>query len=335
MDSRLFTMLAALLLVLLAGLFEGAETGIYRLSRLRLRLSVERRQWLSILLAKVMEDSSGLLLSLLVGTTLAHYIATSFVTGMFLDLVTSEQAAEVYATIVMTPLLFVFSQLIPKNAFLYGADVLTSVLSPLLYVNYQVLKWCGVVPLLRGASGLFGKLIRAPAVDQAMITSTRAREVKALVRDTQEEGLLSRVQMEMVDRIVNLPRLRLSAAMIPLDRVESVNIRHNRAALLTELSRQALTRLLVWRDSPENIVGFIDIYEALGLETPFESLEGLVRPLRTLDADTPIVDAIDMMRREERKIILVTRRRAAHEAPAGIVTMKDLVEELVGELAAW
>ena len=52
MDNRLFIVLATLLLVLLAGLFEGAETGIYRLSRLRLRLGVERRQWLSILLAR-------------------------------------------------------------------------------------------------------------------------------------------------------------------------------------------------------------------------------------------------------------------------------------------
>ena len=55
MDNRLFAILAALLLVVLAGLFEGAETGIYRLSRLRLRLGVERRQWSSILLAKVMQ----------------------------------------------------------------------------------------------------------------------------------------------------------------------------------------------------------------------------------------------------------------------------------------
>jgi len=335
MDHRPFTILVALLLVLLAGLFEGAETGVYRLSRLRLRLGVERRQWLSTLLARVMEDSTGLLLSLLIGTTLSHYVATSIITGMFLNLVTSEQAAEFYATVVMTPLLFVFSQLIPKNVFLYWADAFTSLVSPLLYVNYQILRWSGVVPLLRWMSTLFARLIGAHIPDQVMITSSRGREIRALVRDTQEEGLLSRVQMEMVDRIVNIPSLRLSTVMVPLERVESVNTRSDRAALLAKLSQQALTRLLVWRDTPDNIIGFIDIYDALGSDAPYESLEDFVRPLRRLDADTPVMDAIDMMRREEQKIVLVTRLRAKREVPAGIVTMKDLVEELVGELTEW
>lgn len=335
MNAKLITILAALLLVVLAGLFEGAETGIYRLSRLRLRLGVERRQWSAILLARVMDDSASLLLSLLIGTTLSHYIATSVITGLFLQAVMSEQAAEFYATLVMAPLLFVSSELIPKNAFLYRADALTSLVSPLLYVNYQVLRWCGVVPLLRLASRLFARLVGSPVSDKVMITSGRSREVRALVRDTQEEGLLSRVQMEMVDRIVNIPNLKLSATMVPLERVESVSIRSDRAALLNELGKRALTRLLVWQDTPAQIVGFIDIYDALGSDAPFASLEGFVRPIRRLDADTPIIHAIDTMRREERKIILVTRLRAKREVPVGIVTMKDLVEELFGELTEW
>ncbi len=335
MDTRLFMMVAALLLVMLAGLFEGAETGIYRLSRLRLRLGVERRKWLSVLLARVMADSSGLLFSLLVGTTLSHYIATSIITGMFLHVLASEKAAELYATLLMAPLLFVFSQLIPKNAFLYAADTLTSVVSPLLYVNYQILRWCGVVPLLRGLSRRFARLIGAAAPAQTIMTSSRRREVETLVRDTQEEGLLSRIQMEMVDRIVNIPSLRLGAVMVPLERVRSVNVRSDRAALLNELSKESFSRLLIWGDTPENVVGFINVYDALGADAPFENLEGFVRPLRRLDADTPIVDAIDVMRRDEQKIILVTRLRAKREMPAGIVTMKDLVEELVGELTEW
>jgi putative hemolysin len=334
MDSRLFTILAALLLVVLAGLFEGAETGIYRLSRLRLRLGAERRRWLSILLAKVMEDSTGLLLSLLIGTTLVSYGATSLITGLFLDIV-SEQAAQFYATVVMTPLLFVCSQLLPKNIFLYRADALTSFVSPLLYVNYQTLKWSGAVPLFRWIPVLLARLIHTPIPDKEMLASSREREVEALVQETQEEGLLSPIQTELMDRVINIPSLRLSDVMVPLDRVRSVSIHTDRVALLNELSRQALTRLLVWRDTPTNITGFIDIYDVLGSDAPFENLEGFVHPLHRLDTDTPIVDAIDVMRHEERKIILVTRVHAKHEVPAGIVTMKDLVEELVGELAEW
>jgi putative hemolysin len=335
MNSPLFTILVVLLMVVLASLFEGAETGIYRLSRLRLRLGVERRLWSSILLSKVMADSAGLLLSLLVSTTLVNYAATSLITSMFLSLFASEQTAEFYATIVMAPLLFVFAQLIPKNAFLYRADALTSVVSPLLYGNYQVLKWCAVIPLLKRTTGLFGKLIGSPVANEAAITSSQSREVRALVHDTQEEGLLSRVQMEMVDRIVNIPNLRLSAVMVPLERVESVDIRSDRTALLGELAKRPLTRLLVWQDTPANIVGFVNIYDVLGSDAPFESLDKFLQPIHRLDVDTPLIDAVDAMRRQEHKIVLVTRLRAKRETPVGIITMKDLVEELIGELAEW
>ena len=335
MSSQLPAILVAVLMVVLAGLFEGAETGIYRLSRLRLRLGVERRLWLSTLLSKVMADSAGLLLSLLVSTTLVNYVATSFITGVFLGLVASERTAEFYATIVMAPLLFVFSQLIPKNAFLYRADVLTSAVSPLLYANYQVLKWCGAIPLLRATTGLFGRLMGSPIAHTSAMTSGQTREVRALLHDTQEEGLLSRVQMEMVDRIVNIPSLRLHSVMVPLERVESVNIRSDRAALLNELSKRALTRLLVWQDTPADVVGFINVYDALASSPPFESLEKFLQPIRRLDADTLLIDAIDIMRRQEQKIILVTRLRAKRDTPVGIITMKDLVEELIGELAEW
>jgi putative hemolysin len=336
MDSPLLTILTALLLVFLAGILEGAETGLYRLSRLRLRLGVERRQWSSILLSRAMANSSGLLLSLLVGTTLTHYVATSLTTGMFLRAMISEQAAEFYATLVMTPLLFLFSQLIPKNLFLHRADALTSLVSPLLYMNYAVLKWCGVIPLLQRISARFARLIGSDVRQERRIASSQGREVQALVRDTQEEGLLSSVQMEMMDRVVNIPRLRLSAVMVPLRWVQSMDLRSDRAALLNELGRQALTRLLVWQDTPGNIVGFVDIYDALGSDVAFESLEKFLRPIRRLDADTPVTQAIDVMRRERHKIVLVTAHtRTRQEVPVGIVTMKDLVEELIGELAEW
>ncbi len=67
----------------------------------------------------------------------------------------------------------------------------------------------------------------------------------------------------------------------------------------------------------------------------FTSLEKFLQPIRSLDADTSITEAINIMRREQCKIVLVTRRRGRRDVPLGIVTMKDLVEELLGELAEW
>jgi CBS domain containing-hemolysin-like protein len=108
------------------------------------------------------------------------------------------------------------------------------------------------------------------------------------------------------------------------------------SALLQELEKSAFTRLPVYDQSPSNIIGFVNIYEVLGSGHTFTDLGSLTKSLRKLPADTIAADAINIMQSENQKIVLVTKAgHISREKPVGIVTMKDLVEELLGELSAW
>ena len=248
----------------------------------------------------------------------------------------SERKAELLATALTAPLLFVVGESLPKNIFLYRADALTAFFAPLLFVTHKLLTWCGIVPLLKLLSALFGRLIGSPVSPRTVMVSAQSQKVRAIVRDTHEEGILSPVQTEIIDRIINVPGLRLNAVMVPLAGVQSVPMRSDRAALLDKLRRRALTRLLVWEGSSPNVVGFVNVYDVLSSEGDFASLKPFVKPLRAMAADTPVIEAIDVMRRDDLKIVLVTRaKRGGRQTPVGIVTMKDLVEELLGELAEW
>jgi len=326
----------AIATVMLSAVFSGLETGIYRLSRLRLRLGAEKGYLRYKLLGKAMHDSSGLLLSLLVANNLANYLATSSITYLFLAVASSERMAELLATALTAPLLFVFAESMPKNVFLYRADALTAYFGPFLYLTHRALTWCGIVPLLKLTSHIFGRMIGSPIPSRAMITSAQSHQVRAILRDTREEGILSQTQTEIVDRIVNVPGLRLAAVMVSLSKVQAVHIQCDRTMLLNKLRKHTHTRLLVWEKRPADIVGFIDIYEVLASDEPFESLEGFLRPVHRLDATTPVIEAIDIVRRDNLQIVLVMRARpGGRQTPVGIVTMKDLVEELLGELAEW
>jgi len=329
-----FGMGLALLTILLSAMYSGLETGLYRLSRLRLRLRTQEGRLRHVLVSKAMRDGSGLLLSLLVANNLANYLATSSITYLFLA-IASEGRAELLATLLTAPLLFVFGESLPKSVFLYRADILTALLGPLLYVTHRALTWSGVVPLLKLISQLFARLVRSPASAKTLVTSTGSHQVKAILRDTREEGLVSTIQAEMMDRVANIPGLRLSAVMVPLNQAQSVNIQSNRAVLLSELKAHTLTRLLVWQNTPTNIVGYVNIYDVLGSGREFDDLGEFMLPIRSLAAETTVIDVVEMMRQEQRKIVLVTRRRGKQDVPVGIVTMKDLVEELMGELAEW
>jgi CBS domain containing-hemolysin-like protein len=144
------------------------------------------------------------------------------------------------------------------------------------------------------------------------------------------------VQSEIVNRLVGISHVHLSSVMIPVHNVETVDVNSDNSALLNKLNKCAFTRLPVTEGRAGNIIGFISIYEVLNSSEKFTDLRSFIQPIRKLDADMVVIDATNIMQKENNKIVLVTRAgRLGGEKPVGIVTMKDLVEELLGELAEW
>lgn len=338
MFNNIFIVLAVVFCIMLGGLFSGSETGLYQLSRLRLRLGIEKKQLPFVILGRCLRDSSGLLLSLLIGNNLVNYLATSLVTSSFLTRfgVEFEHRAELFATLLMVPILFIFSELIPKNVFLYRADVLTPYFSPVLYTFYKPLKWSGILPVLKFISSSFARMVGLAASSRTFIASAQRHKVQAILQDTHEEGILSTVQSDIINRLVGISHVHIGSVMIPIHNVETVDVYSDDSVLLNKLNKCDFTRLLVTEGKAGNIIGFINIYEALSSSEEFRNLRGFVKPIRKLDADMTVIDSMNIMQKENQKIILVVRAgRFGRQRQIGIVTMKDLVEELLGELAEW
>ncbi|MHC4114616.1 MAG: CNNM domain-containing protein [Planctomycetota bacterium] len=328
--------LAIFLAVVLGGLFSGSETGIYQLSRLRLRLGYEERRILFVMLANIMRDSSSLLISMLIGTNLTCYITTSIVTYMLLSRFQVGYAAEFFATIITAPALFVFSDLIPKNIFYYRADSLMPSVAPVLLIFHKFFTWCGIVPLLRLISRAFAKLTGSASLSKVAVTTVYPSHIKAIFQETHEEGLLSPVQTDIINRIESILHLRIQSVMTPINKTQTISKDSTNEILLDKLKKHAFTRLLVYEEWAGNIVGFVDIYECLNSAGDFSNLNDFLKPIRELGSETTVSDALNIMRSENQKIVLVAKMtHAGRKKPIGIVTMKDLVEELLGELSEW
>ena len=338
MFNNTLIVLAVACCIILGGLFSGSETGLYQLSRLRLRLGIEKKQLPFVILGRCLSDSSGLLLSLLIGNNLVNYLATSLVTWSFLTRFGAEyeHRAELLATLLMVPILFIFSELIPKNIFLYRADVLTPYFSPLLYAVYKPLNFSGILPVLKFISSFFARLVGLTTTSRTVIASAQRHKVQAILHETHEEGFLSPVQSEIVNRLVGISHVHIGSVMIPIQNVEMVDVNSDDSALLKKLNKCAFTRLPVTEGRDGYIIGFIEIYKALSSSEKFADLQGFIEPIRKLDADMTVIDAMNIIQKENHKIALVVKAgRLGREKPVGIVTMKDLVEELLGELAEW
>ena len=330
--------IAVLIFTALGGFFSGCETGVYRLSKVRMILAVEQKQPLFVILSKIMKDPHGLVFAILIGNNLVNYLATSVATLILLEAVSEDHAA-FYATLIMTPVLFTFSEVIPKNLFYYKSDRLMPRFAPLLWFFNKVFTLCGAIAVLKFISNFFTKLFGSPDLSAEAVTASRQSQIKQIIHETKEEGILSTVQSNILNRLLRTPEISVFSVMTPIAKTEMVDVNSGRQAVLDVLKRSPYSRILVYESNRSNILGYIRIYDVLVPEKDFEDLREFVTPLKSLPPTKGVIEALNIMRKENLKIMLVTsRRRTSHRKQLrsmGIVTMKDLVEEITGELAQW
>ena len=329
--------LALILLLALGGFFAGSETGVYRLSRFRLRIDIERSRPFAALLSKLIEDSQALIFSLLIGNNLVGYVATSLTTIILLNTSVSHNA-EFIATLIMTPTLFIFAEVVPKNIYYHHSNTLMSRMAPMLWFFHKLFTYTGLVLLLKAFSKVIAAMLPTHTDISDAINATNPH-VGRIIEETREEGILSHTQSEIMNRLIDIPNITLSSVMTPISSTVMLDVNSNRQAVMDTLECYSYTRIPVYEKSPDNIIGCINIYSTLAENTAFDNLKEFVTPLNTFPPGLKIINAISVMQRKKDKIRLVAiphiHKHSTHHQPMGIVTMKDLVEELTGELKQW
>ncbi len=336
MKSNAILIIPAVCTLILAAIFGGAEIGMYQVSRLRLRLGVERKRPLFVILSKTLSDGRSLLISILIGTNITQYATTSIITYIFIQNIQNTHVAEVLTTLVIAPVLFIFAEVVPKNIFFFRADTLMPYISPFIFACHKLFSYSGIGPLLRIISSSMGELLGATKETAAVLPPLKKRQLAVIIRETHEEGFLTPLQSEIMNRIAGISTINLGSVMVPIARVRMVDVNSDNKLLLRKLKTETFTRILVYEKYRTNIIGFINIYEALGCEKPLSNLRDFIKPLHSLPAGTLVTETINFMKSENCRMVLVTGpSRSGHDNTLGIVTMQDLVEELVGELASW
>ena len=335
--TNLILLILVIALYICSAFFAGAETGIYRLSRFRLRLGVEQHKPFYKRLSKAVDDGQGLILSLLLGTNLVHYLATSFTAWMLLRLTQSENLTEFYTTAIVAPTLFIFGEIIPKSVFFYRADTLVGMLAPVVWGTWRIFTASGAIRFLRWLLRLFSKILGVPVDTVAAVDVTQRSQVRQLLQETRDEGLLSSLQKDMMQRLANIPEVSIGSILVPIPKVEMAELHSGRQELLQILARCPHRRIPVYEKDRNNILGCIDIEQTLTMENEFTDLRAFLVPVVRLNVSASVLDAISILRKGNHYIAAVT---ADSPTPSeskkilGILTLKDLVEELTGELTA-
>lgn len=338
-DGTMFKMIACLVIcagcVAMSGVFSAAETGIYCLSRLRLSLAVHRGDPRALILQNLIRDRSDLLATTLFGTNVANYVAPLCLTYLFLVTATSDisehQAgarAEFYTTVILTPIIFILGEIVPKNLFQRHADSLMLRVARLLALARQLFHLTGLIVLQRMLATIF--IRRTAAADPTAVLGSRL-QMYQLLHEGAAEGNLTRTQTTMLESVHKLRDVPVQSVMVPLSRAFLLRADAKREQLDSTLRITRHSRMPVYRDDRTHIIGMVHLLDLIDLPGS-NKVEEITRPVVHVSAATTVLDTLSLLQTKRRRMAVVddTNGRCI-----GLVTVKDLVEEIVGELTAW
>ena len=319
--------------VMLAGfmgsaLYSGMETGTYTLNRVRLQVLADRGRRGAIALRKLLDRPSTVLATLLIGNNVANYCGTAGLAVLLEAAELSDWQAIVLNTLLVTPLLFVFGETLPKDLMAAHSDRLMYPLSPMLHVSRWVFTLTGIVPVVQlfsaGAMRLIGQ------GDKGAAFAPR-RRVEMLVREGVGHGILSDEQSAIVDRVLRLNERQVRHEMIPWDRVITVSVDDPPARLWELADRTSRSRFPVL-DGAGKVVGVVSVIDALmHRRDDCPPIRELMTTPDTLRPDRPVRAALRHLQKRGSSFALVMH----DHRPVGLVTVKDLVEPITGELTSW
>jgi putative hemolysin len=324
---------AALLGVLVSALASGVETGLYRLNRIRLRLRADSGDRRARTLQGLLGDLRGQIIVTIIGANFGEYLATAMLTLLVASAgwVETSAGVELVTTPIAAMILFVFGNVVPKSVFVAEADHWMYPLARPLKAAYVVLRRTGVLPALSGLSNLVLRVLRRGEV--AADPFHPRERLRAILREGAAEGVISGYQHELVGKVLGLREQLVHAVMIPIGRVAGAAVDIDRERFMAELRRHSFSRLPVWEGRKENVVGIVHIMDVLAAgEGPLDLGALMTRDFLSVPPDMTVPQALLRLRKARAAIAVV---RDDKGRAVGVITVKDLVEEVVGELAEW
>ena len=310
-----------------SALFSGIETGCYAVSRIKLHLLSQHGDPAARRLERWLEKPQSLLSTLLIGNNVCNYMGT-FGLAVLLNNAGFSDLAQVFLNIlIVTPLLLILGETLPKDLFAGYSDKLLYPLTPFIGVTKRLLTWVGLVPLVT----LFGAgVLRLLGGGSGGALAHPRRRVQALMREGVGQ-VVTHEQSDLLERVFLAERRLVGDETVPWSAVQTVSIGATAAELFALAQRSSRSRLPVV-DPDGRVVGVLDLFEML-LFTPEEcpALAELLNPAAYISPYTGLRTAWAAFQANGWGLAIV----GDPEKPVGVVTMKDLVEPITGELIRW
>jgi len=312
--------------LVLSALFSGSETGFYSLSPARLGLDAREGRRFGRLVKWLVSDEHALLVAVLIGNVLTIQLATEF-GGEFLARLGLLPAVgrEFVLTALLTPVVFLLAELLPKDLFRRRPHRFLGLAAPVLAVARVLF-----LPLALPLRALARLLERSLGIGDAKLADLENREhVHELLEEGTLSGALPKDAVDLARNVLELRSRRVAEVMVPWRQVTTVGADLSEADFLRRVATSGHTRVPVVGARGE-VQGYVHQLDVLGDARPGRAARAL-RPLLEVEPHLSVDRALARLRARGQRAALV--REAGR--PVGLVTLKDLAQTIVGELADW
>ncbi|GAA0301520.1 HlyC/CorC family transporter [Rhodovulum strictum] len=333
----ILTIAAIVLLLLLSAFFSGSETALTAASRAKLRARADRGDQGAEQALKITEDNERLIGSVLLGNNLVNILAASLATALFTRAFGESGVA--LATLVMTLLVLIFAEVLPKTYAITNAETAAARVSPLIRI--VILVFSPVVSAVRALVRRILALFGVRADPDSHILAVR-EEIAGALQLGHSEGLVEKEDRDRILGALDLGERTVEEIMLHRSQIEMIDADLPTEEILSRALDSTHTRLPLFRGDPENIVGVIhakDLLRAMDrlLRGPEASAEKL-KEFRALDVarkpyfvpETTTLD--DQMREFLRRHTHFALVVDEYGALRGLITLEDILEEIVGEI---
>ena len=324
-----YTTEIVLLIVLLglSGFFSMSETALMAITKIRMRTMLDEGVKGAKLLDKLLQNPSKLLSAILIGNNVVNIGASAISTTLTVRLMGGSDVGALVATGVMTVLVLIFGEITPKTIAKMNTEKVALRVSRPINIISIILK--PLVFIFTAISSVVIKLFGGDAsASDHYITE---EELKTIVDVSEEEGVLENTEKEMIFNVFKFGDIQVEDIMIQRVNITALNKDITKEELLDTIKKEQFSRIPVYDETIDNVVGVLNVKDLILLEDEskeFNVMDYTREPFYTFEFKK-VSELFTEMKKTRNHMAVVLDE---YGGTVGIVTMEDLVEEIVGDI---
>jgi len=327
MDTDYILIIVIFFLILLSGFFSGSETGLTGVNKARMHKLASEGNKRAQMVINLRQDKDRLIGAILLGNNVVNIAASMLAALVAQSIFGKEGLALVVATGVMTIMILIFGEVMPKTYAFQSSDKVAIMVAPIWNVLVKILNPITIV--VQAVSRSLLKLLRV-GKGKELVNGVDA--LRGAIDMHHTEGSVVKDDRDMLGSILDLSQIEVAEIMVHRKDMTTVNLDDEPAAIVEQAITSIHTRLPVWENDDENIIGVLITKDVLKLDRDNMDKEAvralLHEPMFTPDK-TSLRDQMELFRNRRSHIAIVVDE---YGALMGLLTLEDILEEIVGQI---